>query len=135
MVWAELLLFCITGNNEIDEISYSDNAHLEDEGETLTSIIDLSNAIDILSNTIGNNSKYQVLNIGLVYRQQCLSLEDEEDDSIYEKYKLTPSWHIDCISEMNNQNITFYVDAITGEVTYIDGVFNPSRIVAGQSEG
>lgn len=121
--------FSVTGNNEIDEINrYSDNAHLEDEGETLTSIIDLSNAIEILSNTIGNNSKYQVLNIGLVYRQQRLSYEDEENDNIYEKYKLTPSWHIDCISEINNQDRTFYVDAVTGEVTYLDGVFTPLRV-------
>lgn len=122
--------FTVIGENEIDEIFYSNKTHFEDEGEYLGSIIDLSGAMNILSNTIGNNSKYRILNIGLVYKQQDLSSEIEGDMSnmgdIYEKYESTPNWRIDCISEINSQSKTFYIDVQTGKISYTDGVFVPN---------
>lgn len=112
--------------NEIEEIlEYGNNAHLEDIDKDVNEIIDLASAMDILNNTIGNNSKYEVLNIGLVYRQK--NLKYKNDGNIYEKYELTPSWHIDCISEINSEPRTFYIDALTGGITYVDGVFSPWR--------
>lgn len=125
-----LLFDCTTltiiEKNEIEEIfQYGNNAHFEDAGKNVFEIIDLESAMDILNNTVGNNSKYEVLNISLVYRQK--NLRYQNDGNVYEKYELTPNWHVDCKSEINNEPRTFYIDAMTGEITYMDGVFSPVR--------
>ena len=117
--------FTIIEKNEVEEvIDYTNRAYLENIDEEADKIISLDNALEILNNSVGNNSKYKVLNIGLVYRRKHLIYND---GIIYEKYELTPKWRIDCISEINDEKRTFYIDVFSGKVEYVRGLFTPLR--------
>ena len=117
--------FTIIEKNEVEEvIDYTNRAYFENIGEKVDKIISLDNALDILNNSVGNNSKYEVLNIGLVYRRKHIIYND---GIIYEKYELTPKWRVDCISEINDEERTFYIDVISGVVEYSEGLFGPLR--------
>lgn len=111
-------------------LSYQNNAYMENVGKEVTEIIDLKSVLDIMSNTIGNNSKYEIKNIGLVYTQK--SVDDGLSDEVYEKYELVPVWRIDAVSEINGANKSFYVNALSGEIEYKSDIFVPLRIALNQ---
>ncbi|MBQ3543930.1 MAG: hypothetical protein IJA34_02905 [Lachnospiraceae bacterium] len=117
--------FTIIKKGEVEEvIDYNNRAYFEDIGEKIDRIISLDNTLDILNNSIGNNSKYEVINIGLVYRRKNLWYDD---GNVYEKYELTPKWRIDCISEINDETRSFYIDVLSGTIEYVQGMFGPIR--------
>ena len=122
----DCMYFTIIEKDEIEEvIDYGNRAYFEDIGEKVDKIISLDNALDILNNSVGNNSKYEILNIGLVYRRKYI--KSGKDGDVYEKYELTPKWRFDCISEINDEERTFYIDVISGGVEYSEGLFGPLR--------
>ena len=112
-------------NHERGEISYAVSEYPDTilafgiingtvvETGTISEIISLGNALDILSQKIGDNSKYDVYGVELVYRECEIPEEKEcEIDAI-----LRPKWKIITINQNDDKYTLFYIDVVTGEVT------------------
>lgn len=89
------------------------------ETEVITEMLPINKALDILSEKIGDNSRYDVYGIELVYRECYTSEEiekiEEEKEDISEILK--PMWKVITINQNDDKYTLFYVDVVTGEVT------------------
>lgn len=90
------------------------------ETETITEMIPLDKALDLLSDKIGDNSIYDVYGVELVYRdcytdEEIEKIEEEEKEDISEILK--PMWKVITINQNDDKYTLFYVDVVTGEVT------------------
>ena len=76
-------------------------------------MLSLSDALDILSESIGDNSVYDVYGTELVYRN-CEIPEERVNglDDI-----LVPKWKIITKNRNDDKYTIFYVDVVTGEIT------------------
>lgn len=81
------------------------------EIEKIDKILDLNNAMKILSDRIGANSTYNVKGAELIYR------EEPVENNNYDCVKLTPKWKIVTLNQNDDKYTLFYVDAVTCEVT------------------
>lgn len=81
------------------------------EIEKIDKILDLNNAMKILSDRIGTNSTYNVKGAELIYREELA--ENNDSDCV----KLTPKWKIVTLNQNDDKYTLFYVDAVTCEVT------------------
>ena len=83
------------------------------ETETITEMISLDTALELLSTRIGENSLYDIYGIELVYRE-CEIPEERIDklDAI-----LKPKWKIITINQNDDKYTVFYVDVVTGEIS------------------
>lgn len=81
------------------------------EIEKIDKILDLNNAMKILSDRIGTNSTYNVKGAELIYR------EEPVENNNYDCVKLTPKWKIVTLNQNDDKYTLFYVDAVTCEVT------------------
>lgn len=83
------------------------------ETNTITEMITLKGALDLLSAKIGDNSVYDVLGIELVYRE-CEVPEERQDevDGI-----LKPVWKIITVNQNDHKYTLFYVDIVTGSIS------------------
>ncbi len=80
----------------------------------ISEMLSLGTALDILSDKLDEESIYEVQGVELIYRNAQVSKEREEEvDDI-----LVPKWKIIVASENVNQCIIYYVDVVTGDVTY-----------------
>lgn len=83
------------------------------ETKDITEMISAGNAIDILSEEIGENSIYDVYGVELVYREcEILEEQQEELDAV-----LTPKWKVITRNQNDDKYTFFYIDVLTGEVT------------------
>lgn len=85
------------------------------EIEKIDKILDLNNAMKILSDRIGTNSTYNVKGAELIYREEPAENNDSDSDS--DCVKLTPKWKIVTLNQNDDKYTLFYVDAVTCEVT------------------
>lgn len=83
------------------------------EIEKIDKILDLNNAMKILSDRIGANSTYNVKGAELIYREEPAENNDSDSDCV----KLTPKWKIVTLNQNDDKYTLFYVDAVTCEVT------------------
>ena len=83
------------------------------EQDTITEIISLDKALDRLSESIGDNSIYDVYGVELVYRE-TIPL-GENIDGI--DARLSPKWKIITMNQNDDRYTIFYVDVVTGEIT------------------
>ena len=83
------------------------------EIEKIDKILDLNNAMKILSDRIGTNSTYNVKGAELIYREEPAENNDSDSDCV----KLTPKWKIVTLNQNDDKYTLFYVDAVTCEVT------------------
>ncbi len=83
------------------------------EIEKIDKILDLNNAMKILSDRIGTNSTYNVKGAELIYREEPAENNDSDSDCV----KLTPKWKIVTLNQNDDKYTLFYVDAVTFEVT------------------
>lgn len=83
------------------------------ETQKITEMITMDEAIQILSDNIGENSVYDVYGIELVYRQ-CIIPETRQGqvDAI-----LKPCWKMITVNQNDDKYTLFYVDVVTGEIT------------------
>lgn len=83
------------------------------ETKEIEKMLSLGDALEILSQRIGENSVYDVDGVELVYRN-CAIPEDREDelDDI-----LAPKWKILTKNQNDDKYTYFFVDVVTGEVT------------------
>lgn len=83
------------------------------ETSEITELLSLSDAFDILSESIGDNSVYDVYGTELVYRN-CEIPEERVNglDDI-----LVPKWKIITKNRNDDKYTIFYVDVVTGEIT------------------
>ena len=83
------------------------------EKEEITEIISAGDALQIISDRIGDNSVYDVYGVELVYRN-C-EIPEERKASIQDI--LEPRWKITTVNQNDDKYTMFYVDVVTGEVT------------------
>ena len=83
----------------------------EKQGESITEIISLENAFDLLSDRIGENSTYKILSAELGYR-----LTERYGDG-YNYGEGTPIWIIMTMNENDNKNYVFEIDCVTGQIS------------------
>ncbi len=80
--------------------------------KTITEIITLESALNLLSKKIGSNSVYDVYGIELTYREYVLPEDKKEDiDEV-----LKPVWKIITINQNDDKYTIFYVDVVTGDI-------------------
>lgn len=83
------------------------------ETECISKILTVGDALNILSEQVGDNSVYDVYGIELVYRDDDIPEEkkDEIDDI------LVPKWKIITVNQNDDKYTMFYVDVVSGEIT------------------
>ena len=102
----------IVGKNKLSFALLHEHAgFIREEGETLTEIISLKDALDILNNAIGDTSKYNILDIKFQYRS---SNENVVDNVV--TYNAYPSWGIRAVSINDGHTYFFYINAVSGEI-------------------
>lgn len=83
------------------------------ETKSIDEMISLDAALSLLSDSIGENSIYDVYGVELVYRECTIPEEDmARIDSILE-----PKWKIITINQNDDKYTLFYVDVVTGEIS------------------
>lgn len=97
--------------DDIDEFLGGGNGwKVEIAGEPSDRIVSMESALDKISDTIGNNSKYDIVSIEMVYRQKIILLD--------EQLKGIPCWKVRS-RNLNNDTLTvFYVNLLDGKVSY-----------------
>lgn len=91
-------------------LGFGDSDAIITEEEQIDKILDLNNAMKILSERIGGNSTYNVKGAELVYRE-------EPADNDKKCTKLSPKWKIITLNQNDDKYTLFYIDAVTGDVT------------------
>lgn len=85
-------------------------------------IISLDTALRLLSESIGDNSVYDIYGIEIVYQLQDLREYDENglliESESDEKARGVPKWKILARNQNDSKDTWFYVDMLTGEITY-----------------
>ena len=103
----------LNGEHHVTEFwAISCNEQVEKMQE-ITEIISLKKATEYISQKIGDNTVYTVLEIELSY----VGKEITEEDSWFEE--LSPAWMFITVNQTNGKEVRFYVDALTGEVSSI----------------
>ena len=87
---------------------------VEREGEEADECVTPESALRLVSQSIGSNSEYMVKSIESIYRLKKI---DEEK----EQYYGTPCWKIFGTNTTSGQEISFYVNMISGELDYEEG--------------
>ena len=82
------------------------------ETEEISEIIDLKQALEIVSKKVGKNSVYDVKGIELVYRSD---MTGDESNTIVDR--LSPKWKIIAVNKNDDKLTLFYVDAVSGRLT------------------
>ena len=97
--------------DDIDELLGGGNGYkVELTGETSDRMVSMESGLDKISDTIGNNSKYDIENIEMVYRRKIITL-------VYE-FKGIPCWKVRS-RNLNNDTLTvFYVNLLDRKVSY-----------------
>lgn len=112
-------------NHDAGELTYVESTHPDTmlsfgkvsgkvvETDTITDIISLDSAYDILSKKIGDNSVYDVYGVELVYRE-CVTKDKLEDgvDAV-----LKPMWKFITVNQNDDKYTLFYIDVVTGDIT------------------
>lgn len=83
------------------------------ETENIDMIISLGDALELLSNEIGNNSIYEVDGIELVYRNQEIPEECKSEINDI----LVPKWKVIALNENDNKYTIFYIDVVSAKIT------------------
>lgn len=83
------------------------------EIENIDTMLSLGDALKVLSNEIGDNSVYDVNGIELVYRNQ--EIPEERENELNDI--LVPKWKVIAFNENDNKYTIFYIDVVSAEVT------------------
>lgn len=83
------------------------------ETEEIKEILPLEDALRLLSESIGENSVYDVHGVELVYR----NVQIPEEEKLEINDRLDPKWKITTINQNDDKYTLFYVDVVTGEIT------------------
>lgn len=94
-------------------VSFGNTNIIVEETDTITEMLPVDKALDILSKKIGENSTYNVHYIELVYRHTVL-VDDLKDD---ECGVLRPMWKFTTKNKIDDKYTIFYVDVVTGDIT------------------
>lgn len=86
---------------------------MENDGDPILNILSLKEAIDIVSEKMTQNVKFNVLSTDLVYH----GTRDEENIA-----RLKPTWEFKLFNPNDNVNYNVYVDAVSGECNYFSYV-------------
>lgn len=97
--------------DDIDEFLGGGNGwKVEMAGEPSDRIVSMESALEKISDTIGNNSKYDIESIEMVYRQKIILLD--------EQLKGIPCWKVKCRNISNDTLTIFYVNLLDGKISY-----------------
>lgn len=83
------------------------------EEKEISQMMTAGDALSLLSDSIGENSVYEVHGVELVYRN-C-EISEDKVDTIGDI--LEPKWKIITINQNDDKYTLFYVDVVTGEIT------------------
>lgn len=87
---------------------------VEREGNEADKCVTPESALRLVSQSIGNNSEYEVKSIESIYRLKKI-------DEYKGQYYGTPCWKIFGTNTTSEQEISFYVNMISGELDYEEG--------------
>lgn len=100
--------------DEIDELLGGGNGwKVEMAGEPSDIMVSMESALEKISDTIGNNSKYDIESIEMVYRQKIISLSKQ--------LRGIPCWKVGSRNLNNDTFTAFYVNLLDGQVSYETG--------------
>ena len=100
--------------DDIDELIGEGNGfEVEETGNKSYEAVSLKSALDKVSDKIGNNSKYEVQRIEMIYRQQIVTYETD-----YAEFKGIPCWRIQCKNQSNDMITMFYINLFDGSISY-----------------
>lgn len=83
------------------------------ETSEINRIIDLKQALGIISDEIGKNSVYDIKGIEFIYRSDMT--DDENNKDVIDR--LSPKWKVITINKNDDKLTLFYVDAVSGRLT------------------
>lgn len=110
---------CMIKTNEIDNMCGLTGSvnEIQEDGKEITEILSLDSALGILSESIGENSIYDVYGMEIVY--QVVEQDGNEDDGEigYIQYG-RPKWKIMAKNQNDDKYTWFYVDLENGEMNY-----------------
>lgn len=113
--WVDSGRVIMVDTDDVDELIGSGNRFtVEETGNKSDEVVSLNSAMDIVSDRIGNNSRYEVQSIEMIYRQQMIAYETD-----YAEFKGIPCWRIQCRNESNDMITVFYINMFDGSISYI----------------
>lgn len=113
--WFDNGITIMVDTDDIDELIGEGNGfEVEETGNKSYEAVSLKSAIGKVSDSVGNNSKYEVQSIEMIYRQQIVAYETD-----YAEFKGIPCWRIQCKNQSNDMITMFYVNLIDGSISYI----------------
>ncbi|MDE6232095.1 MAG: hypothetical protein K2M60_01930 [Lachnospiraceae bacterium] len=113
--WLDYGRTIMVDTDDIDELLGTGNGFVvEETGKKSYEAVSLKSAMDKVSDKIGNNSKYEVQRIEMIYRQKIVAYENN-----YAEFKGIPCWRIQCKNQSNDMITMFYINLIDGSISYI----------------
>lgn len=97
--------------DDIDTVVNLNMPDVKEVGEPIENICSLETAVDILSDKLTHGVKFDLLTIEFIYKG------DYNDD--YTKVYMKPSWRFIAFNPNDNLYYCAYVDAVSGECSYI----------------
>lgn len=105
-------------NDQIDNFSGLGAAHDNiEEYKEYKEIVSLKDAIKLISESIGENSKYEIREVSVRYQSVYTKKEKDPEFDSWES-KARPMWKISGINKEDETGMNFYVNMGTGEVKY-----------------
>lgn len=84
---------------------------IEDKKNSFSKCITLASALQLVSQSIGENSQYSITSIDTIYRNKTL---DDSGSNLYG----TPCWKISGINNSSGGKVSFFINMKTGELDY-----------------
>ena len=101
----------ILGRNETgDYVNLGQNKNIEETGDGITNILTLKQALELVSESVGTTSVYQIRNVGIAYRVVI----DKQDAVESNEYSAYPVWEIETVNQSDKKETRFYVNVADG---------------------
>ncbi|MBQ3545005.1 MAG: hypothetical protein IJA34_08490 [Lachnospiraceae bacterium] len=104
---------------DIDDIDwyvvYGNTLLNEKKGDSVEKVVSLKSALQLVSNQIGKNSVYEVIETKMAYRREIIN---DKCQNYNEEYEGKPCWIIICENQVDGSRTVFYINLINGQLDY-----------------
>ena len=100
--------------DDIDQyILLNNTLKFEKEGKPAAEVVSLESALQSVSDKIGKNSLYNVMEARMAYRKKIIN-----DRQFENEYECIPCWIIRCENQVDGRETIFYINLINGNIDY-----------------
>lgn len=116
--WDDRGELCTAKTTEVDNMCGlgGDTYRVEKSGGTINKMCSLDEALKYISESVGNNSVYDIYGAEIIY--QFTPVADKTDSDMVSKYSGRLKWKIVARNENDDKDTWFYIDIETGKITH-----------------